>query len=463
MRLSRYFLPVLKETPADAQIVSHRLMLRAGMIRQASAGIYSWLPLGYRVLKRIEQIVHEEQVRAGHIPMLMPTLQSADLWRESGRYDAYGPEMLRIRDRHDRDMVYGPTNEELITDIFRAYVGSYRDLPLTLYHIQWKFRDETRPRFGVMRGREFLMKDGYNFDLTKEAALHAYNRHLVSYLRTYERMGLQAIPMRADSGPIGGDDTHEFLVLAETGESEVFYDSAVTDIRLGDRAIDYDDVAQCQGVLEEFTTRYARTDETHDPEVFARIPEERRRNARGIEVGQIFYFGTKYSEPMGATVQGPDGKAVPVHMGSHGIGVSRLLGAIIEANHDDNGIIWPEGVTPFPVGIVNLKQGDAEADKACEALYAALMARGLEPLYDDREERAGAKFATMDLIGLPWRITVGPRGLKNGVVELTSRRSGDSLEMTPEAAVARVAEIYGGAHHDAEPVPMANRSFHTWI
>ena len=444
MRLSRYFLPVLKETPADAQIVSHRYMLRAGMIRQQAAGIYSWLPLGYKVLKRIEQIVHEEQQRAGHIPLLMPTLQPASLWQESGRFDAYGPEMLRIRDRHDRDMLYGPTNEEMITDIFRGHVASYRDLPLTLYHIQWKFRDEIRPRFGVMRGREFYMKDGYNFDLTKEDALHAYNRHLVTYLRTYERMGLQAIPMRADSGPIGGDDTHEFLVLAETGESEVFYDAAVTDIRLGARDIDYDDKAQCQAVMEEFTELYARTDETHDAEEFDRIPEERRRSARGIEVGQIFYFGTKYSEAMGATVATPEGERVPVHMGSHGIGVSRLVGAIIEASHDDKGIIWPEGVTPFHVGIVNLKQGDAEADKACEDLYAALEAAGLEPLYDDRSERAGAKFATMDLIGLPWRITVGPRGLKNGVVELTSRRSGESEELAPEAAIARLIEIYAG-------------------
>ncbi|GAA5072195.1 proline--tRNA ligase [Roseibacterium beibuensis] len=442
MRLSRYFLPVLKETPAEAQIVSHRYMLRAGMIKQASAGIYSWLPLGFKVLRRIEQIVHEEQVRAGHIPMLMPTLQSADLWKESGRYDAYGPEMLRIRDRHDRDMLYGPTNEELITDIFRSHVTSYKDLPLTLYHIQWKFRDEIRPRFGVMRGREFLMKDGYNFDLTKEDALHAYNRHLVSYLRTYERMGLQAIPMRADSGPIGGDDTHEFLVLAETGESEVFYDSEITDLKFGDREIDYDSVEQCRAVLEEFTSRYARTDETHDEAVWADIPEDRRRVARGIEVGQIFYFGTKYSEPMGAVVTDRDGNRVPVHMGSHGIGVSRLVGAIIEASHDENGIIWPEGVTPYHVGIVNLKQGDASCDAACEDLYKAFTAKGLEPLYDDREERAGAKFATMDLIGLPWRITVGPRGLKNGMVELTSRRTGESEEMTPEAAIARVAEIY---------------------
>ncbi|GAA6148246.1 proline--tRNA ligase [Pseudooceanicola nitratireducens] len=442
MRLSRYFLPVLKETPADAQIVSHRYMLRAGMIKQASAGIYSWLPLGYKVLKKIENIVHEEQQKAGHIPMLMPTLQSADLWRESGRYDDYGQEMLRITDRHDRDMLYGPTNEELITDIFRSYVRSYKDLPLTLYHIQWKFRDEIRPRFGVMRGREFLMKDGYNFDLTKEDALHAYNRHLVSYLRSYERMGLQAIPMRADGGPIGGDYTHEFLVLAETGESEVFYDSEITDLTFGDRAVDFDNVAECQAVLEEFTSRYARTDETHDEALFNEIPEDRRRTARGIEVGQIFYFGTKYSEAMGANVQTADGQQVPVHMGSHGIGVSRLLGAIIEASHDDKGIIWPEGVTPFHVGIVNLRQGDEETDAACQAIYDSLTALGLEPLYDDRDERAGGKFATMDLIGLPWRITVGPRGLKNGVVELTSRRTGESEEMPAEDAVKRIVAIY---------------------
>ncbi|WP_022702987.1 proline--tRNA ligase [Pseudorhodobacter ferrugineus] len=444
MRLTRYFLPVLKENPAEAQIVSHRYMLRAGMIKQQAAGIYSWLPLGFKVLKRIEEIVHEEQARAGHIPLLMPTLQPADLWRESGRYDDYGQEMLRIKDRQGRDMLYGPTNEEMITDIFRAHVGSYKDLPLTLYHIQWKFRDEMRPRFGVMRGREFLMKDGYNFDLTKEDALHAYNRHLVSYLRTYERMGLQAIPMRADSGPIGGDDTHEFLVLAETGESEVFYDSAVTDISLGARDIAYDDKAQCQAVMEEFTSLYARTDETHDEAAFNAIPEERRKSARGIEVGQIFYFGTKYSDAMGANVVTPDGGKVPVHMGSHGIGVSRLLGAIIEASHDEKGIIWPEGVTPFHCGIVNLKQGDADVDGACEGIYKALKKAGLDPLYDDRDDRAGAKFATMDLIGLPWRITVGPRGLKNGVVELTSRRTGESVEMTAEAAVARVVAIYAG-------------------
>ena len=442
MRLSKYFLPVLKENPSDAQIVSHRLMLRAGMIRQAQSGIYSWLPMGFKVLRKLENIVHEEQVRAGHNPMLMPTMQSADLWRESGRYEDYGKEMLRVTDRHDRDMLFGPTNEELITDIFRNSVKSYKDLPLTLYQIQWKFRDEVRPRFGVMRGREFLMKDGYNFDVDKPSAMHAYNRHLVSYLRTYERMGMKAIPMRADSGPIGGEDTHEFLVLADTGESEVFYDSAILDLHLGDRVVDYDNWDECAAIFNEWTTPYARTDETHDAAKFVEIPAERQMTSRGIEVGQIFYFGTKYSESMNAKVSTPDNGDVPVHMGSHGIGVSRMIGAIIEASHDDKGIIWPEAVTPFDVGIVNLKQGDEEADAACEALYKSATALGLDPLYDDRNERAGGKFATMDLIGLPWRITVGPRGLKNGVVELTSRKTGESEELTPELAIEKLVKIY---------------------
>ncbi len=396
------------------------------------------------MLRRIEAIVNEEQERAGHIPLLMPTLQPADLWRESGRYDDYGEEMLRIRDRGKRDLLYGPTNEEMITDIFRAHVESYKALPLTLYHIQWKFRDEMRPRFGVMRGREFLMKDGYTFDIDREGALVAYDRHMVSYLRTYERLGLTAIPMRADSGPIGGENTHEFLVLADTGESDVYYDAAVTDLALGDRAVNYDDAAELRAICEAWTAPYARTDETHDEGLFAAVPEARRRTSKAIEVGQIFYFGTKYSEPMGATVVTPSGARVPVHMGSHGIGVSRLLGAIIEASHDDRGIVWPEGVTPFDAGIVNLKQGDVATDQACEALYAALRAKGLDPLYDDRDERAGAKFATMDLIGLPWRITVGPRGLASNLVELTHRRTGATEEMSPEVAVARVAKAYEG-------------------
>ena len=445
MRLTRYFLPVLKETPAEAQIISHRLMLRAGMIRQASAGIYSWLPLGYKVLRKIEAIVHQEQQRAGAIPVLMPTIQSADLWRRSGRYEAYGPEMLRITDRHGREMLYGPTNEEQITEMFQAYCGSWRDLPKNLYHIQWKFRDEVRPRFGIMRGREFLMKDAYSFDLDREGATRSYNQMLVAYLRTFERLGLKAVPMRAESGPIGGDLAHEFLILAETGESEVFLDRDLVELSLGERAIDYDDAAQLQEIFDQWTGSYARTDDTHDEAAFhAAVPEERRVTARGIEVGHIFYFGTKYSEPLGATVTTREGDKVAVHSGSYGIGVSRLVGAIIEASHDDKGIIWPESVTPFQAGLVNLKQGDAATDAACEALYSDLEASGFEVLYDDRDVRAGAKFATMELIGLPWRLTVGPRGLKSGTVELTARRGGATEELSPEAAVARLAQIYRG-------------------
>ncbi len=446
MRLSRYFLPVQKENPAEAEIVSHRLMLRAGMIRQASAGIYSWLPLGYKVLRKIEAIVHDEQQNAGAIPVLMPTIQSADLWRQSGRYDDYGAEMLRITDRGDREMLYGPTNEEQITEIAGAGIRSYRDLPRILYHIQWKFRDEVRPRFGVMRGREFLMKDAYSFDLDKDGARHSYNRMFVSYLRTFERMGLKAVPMRADSGPIGGDMTHEFLILAETGESAVFLDRDLADLSLGERVIDWEDGPALQEVVDRYTASYARTDETHEEAVFeAEIPEERRLTARGIEVGHIFYFGTKYSRPLNATVNTPDGEVVPFESGSYGIGVSRLAGAIIEASHDDRGIIWPEAVAPFEVAVINLRQGDAEADGACDDLYAKLIARGLDVLYDDRDERAGAKFATIDLIGIPWKLVVGPRGLKEGVVELVNRRTGETENLSPDDAMNRLAATYGRA------------------
>ena len=435
MRISNYFLPVLKEVPADAQIVSHQLMLRSGMIKQSASGIYSWLPLGIKVLSKVEKIVHEEQEKAGHLPMLMPTIQPAELWRESGRYEDYGKEMLRITDRHNREMLYGPTNEELITDIFRSFIKSYKELPKTLYHIQWKFRDEVRPRYGIMRGREFLMKDGYSFDIDKKMAFHAYNRHLVSYLKTYERMGLQAIPMRADTGPIGGDHSHEFLVLAKTGESKVFYDGASQNIKLGNDIIDYQDVKGLQSIADRFTKNYARTEETHDVELFNKVPAGRRVEARGIEVGQIFYFGTKYSEAMDAKVTMPDGSRKAVEMGSHGIGVSRLVGALIEANHDDNGVIWPKAVTPFHVGIVNLKQGDPEINNACEQIYNGLKNAGLDPLYDDREERAGVKFATMDLIGLPLRLTVGPRGIKEGTLEVRCRLTGKVEEMPIDSVI----------------------------
>lgn len=433
MRLSRYFLPILKETPKEAEIVSHRLMLRAGMIRQQSAGIYSWLPLGHKVLRKIERIVEEEQARAGAVQLLMPTIQSADLWRESGRYDAYGKEMLRITDRHERDMLFGPTNEEMITDIFRGYVRSYKDLPLNLYHIQWKFRDEVRPRFGVMRGREFLMKDAYSFDLDKEGARHAYNRMFVAYLRTFDRMGLKAIPMKADTGPIGGDMSHEFIILADTGESEVFCDKALLEMPIPSEDTDF--YSDLTSLVTGWTTPYAATDEMHDATAFDALPDDAKVSARGIEVGHIFYFGTKYSEAMGAKVATAEGTEVPVHMGSYGVGVSRLLGALIEANHDENGIIWPKSVAPFHVGLVNLKPGDSLTDTTSEDLYAKLEAAGIEVLYDDRDTRAGAKFATMDLIGLPYQVVAGPRGLKDGLLEVKDRATGEKEMLSPEAAL----------------------------
>lgn len=435
MRLSRFFLPTLKETPAEAQIVSHRYMLRAGMVRQASAGIYSWLPLGFRVLKKIEQIVREEQDRAGAVEMLMPTIQSAELWRVSGRYDDYGKEMLRIQDRHGRDMLYGPTNEELITEIFRSSVRSYRDLPKNLYHIQWKFRDEVRPRFGVMRGREFYMKDAYSFALDYPSAVHAYNQMFVSYLRTFARMGLQAIPMRADTGPIGGDLSHEFIILAETGESAVYChrDMLAFDIFTAD--VDYD--GDLQPIVDHWTGLYAVADDKHDPAACPVAPAD-LVEARGIEVGHIFFFGSKYSQPMGAVATGPDGKEMPVEMGSYGIGVSRLAGAIIEASHDADGIVWPESVAPFRVGLVNLRTSDNACVSACDALYEQLSAAGVECLYDDSEDSAGAKFARMDLIGLPWQVIVGPRGVKAGTVELKNRRSGEREELAAESALARL-------------------------
>jgi len=441
MRLSRYFLPVMKEVPTDTEIVSHQLMVRAGMIKQAASGIYSWMPLGLRVLQKIQNIVTEEQEKAGHIPMLMPTIQPASLWQESGRYDDYGEEMLRIRDRHDRDLLYGPTNEELITDIFRQHIKSYKALPVTLFHIQWKFRDERRPRFGVMRGREFLMKDGYNFDLDFETAIHSYNRHMVSYLRTYNRMGLKAIPMRADTGPIGGKYSHEFLLLADTGESTVFYDDAILKMNFDDTKIDYDNAQECQKIVDSWTNHYARTDETHDQAEFDRlVPNHRQAQSKAIEVGQIFYFGTKYSDPMKATVVDEMGKHIPVHMGSHGIGVSRLVGAIIEASHDSRGIIWPMSVAPFKVGIVSTSSDDKAICQECERLYQECENAGLEPLYDDRNERPGAKFATMELIGIPIRITVG-RGLKKGVVELTERTNGQTTEVSQSQILNKVIEI----------------------
>src|SRR6267143_2509812 len=437
MRLSEYFLPVLRDNPSEAQIVSHRLMLRAGMIRQSSAGIYSWLPLGLRVLKKIEKIVREEQDRAGAKEILMPTIQPAELWRESGRYEDYGKEMLRIRDRHDREMLYGPTNEEQVTEIVRASIKSYRDLPKLLYHIQWKFRDEVRPRFGVMRGREFLMKDAYSFDLDFAGARHSYNKMFVAYLRTFARMGLKAIPMRADTGPIGGDLSHEFIVLAETGESAVYCDSDVLHLPVPGDDIDYD--GDLTPIIKQWTSVYAATEDVHDADRFEReVPAEKKVRTRGIEVGQIFYFGTKYSEMMEAMVAGADGAEVAVHGGSYGVGVSRLVGAIIEACHDDAGIKWPEAVAPFKAAILNLKQGADDTDAACERLYRELAAKGVDVLYDDTEQRARAKFAAADLIGIPWQILVGPKGLAEGKLEVKRRSDGTRENLSPAEVVARL-------------------------
>jgi prolyl-tRNA synthetase len=432
MRLSRYFLPLLKETPSDATVASHRYMLRAGMMKQNSAGIYTWLPLGHKVLKKIEQIVREEQNKAGAIEMLMPTIQSADLWKEAGRYDAYGPEMLRITDRHDREMLYGPTNEDMITDVFRSFVRSYKDLPKMLYHIQWKFRDERRPRFGVMRGREFLMKDTYSFDLTEADAVKSYNKMFTAYLNTFARLGIKAVPMKADTGPIGGDLSHEFVILAESGESEVFCHKDLVEMAPpGD--VDFD--GDLSHIFDERTSLYAATEEMHDAEEFEKIPADKQLSARGIEVGHIFYFGDKYSGPMKATVMDSDGKPQTAMMGSYGIGVSRLVGGIIEASHDENGIIWPKSVAPFGAGVLNLKPGHEESDAVSEDIYAKLVAAGIDPLLDDEKGSIGVKFSRMDLIGLPYQIAVGPRGLKEGSVELKDRATGEKQNMTPEEAV----------------------------
>lgn len=434
MRLSRYFLPVLKEDPSEAQIVSHKLMLRAGMIRQEAAGIYVWLPLGLKVLRNIEKIVREEQDRAGAIEVLMPTIQSADLWRESGRYDAYGPEMLRFKDRHDREILYGPTNEEMITAVFRDNARSYRDLPKILYHIQWKFRDEVRPRFGVMRGREFLMKDAYSFDLDAEGAKRSYDAMFVAYLRTFARLGMVAVPVRAPTGPIGGNLSHEFHILADTGESELFYDAAVEDITLAELA----DAQPGSEIVDRLQSIYAMESEEHEKVENCPVPADKLRQRRGIEVGHIFYFGTKYTESMGCQVQGPDGKPMYPEMGSYGIGVSRIVAGIIEASHDANGIIWPEEVAPYTVGLINMRVDHEGCTAAADDLYARLGNAGIEVLYDDRDERGGAKFATMDLIGIPTQVIVGPKGLEKGVVEVKDRKSGNREEMSVEALLNKL-------------------------
>ena len=423
MKLSNYFLPVLKETPADAEIVSHKYMLRAGMISQSSSGIYSWLPLGLRVLKKIENIVREEQDAAGVNEILMPTIQPADIWKESGRYDDYGKEMLRINDRQNREMLYGPTNEEQVTDIFRRSIKSYKELPSLLYHIQWKFRDELRPRFGIMRGREFLMKDAYSFDLDMDASRISYNKFFVCYLKTFERLGLKAIPMAAETGPIGGDMSHEFVIISDTGESDIYFDKRILDLTDIDENLDYSD--DLSPIVSSYQDFYAVADDKYSEESYNKnVPEEFKGNTKGIEVGHIFNFSSKYSEPMKANVLNSDGKTVPVHMGSYGIGISRLVGAIIESSHDEKGIIWPNAVAPFAVGLINLKAKDADAKIMCEDLYQALNSAGIETLYDNKDASAGAKFSRMDLIGLPKQIIFGKNSVTDKTVEIKDRKTG---------------------------------------
>ena len=423
MKLTNYFLPVLKETPADAEIVSHKYMLRAGMISQSSSGIYSWLPIGLKVLKKIEKIVREEQDAAGVNEILMPTIQPADIWKESGRYEDYGKEMLRINDRQDREMLYGPTNEEQVTDIFRRSIKSYKELPSLLYHIQWKFRDELRPRFGIMRGREFLMKDAYSFDLDMEASRMSYNKFFVCYLKTFERLGLKAIPMAAETGPIGGDMSHEFVIISDTGESDIYFDKRILDLKNIDENLDYSN--DLSPIVSSYQDFYAAADDKHSEENFNKnVPKEFKSNTKGIEVGHIFNFSSKYSEPMKANVLNSDGKSVPVHMGSYGIGISRLVGAIIESSHDEKGIIWPSAVAPFAVGLINLKVKDTDAKSMCEDLYQTLINAGIETLYDNKDDSAGAKFSRMDLIGIPKQIIFGNNSIKDSTVEIKDRKSG---------------------------------------
>ncbi len=417
MRLSNYFLPTLKENPIDAKIVSHQLMIRAGMIRQINSGIYSWLPLGLKVLNKISNIIRDEIDKSGCLEILMPTIQPAELWLESGRYNDYGKEMLRIKDRHDRDLLYGPTHEEIVTDIFRKNITSYKDLPKNFYQIQWKFRDEIRPRFGVMRGREFLMKDGYSFDIDYESAKKSYDLMYATYFKIFKRMGLDAVAVKADTGAIGGDLSHEFHILAETGESTVYYDKKFDDLRKA-AAVD----------IKEMQNLYTAADEMHVPEKCP-IAEDQISSRRGIEVGHIFHFGDKYSKAMKATVTDQNGKEIIPQMGSYGIGVSRLVAAIIESSFDERGIIWPKSVAPFQIALINLKNGDENCDKICEDLYQKLQAKNIEVLYDDTKNGAGQKFANMDLIGIPTQIVIGPKGAANNLAEIKDRKTGEKQEI----------------------------------
>ena len=427
MKRSQLFLPTLKENPSEASIISHRLMLRSGMIRQSSSGIYTWLPLGYKVLKNIENIIRSEQNLISQ-ELLMPTIQDSEIWKKSGRFNDYGKEMLKFKDRHEHELLYGPTNEELITDIFSKNVVSYKSLPMCLYHIQWKFRDEIRPRFGVMRGREFLMKDAYSFDENKLDAIKCYNRMFLSYLRIFKKMDLKAIPVAADTGPIGGDLSHEFIILADTGESDVYLDKNI----LGENIpnIKYDEPLAISDLVDKLTSYYTAADDKHNEDIYIKsVKENDRLKTRGIEVGHLFYFGNKYSKPLEANITNTDGHNIPVEMGSYGIGVSRLVGAIIDAHNDDKGIYWPESVAPYMFGIVNLRQDDNACRELSDSIYNNLRKSNIEVLYDDRNEGAGIKLAEMDLIGIPWQIRIGPRGVKNGYFELMNRETGKTVEV----------------------------------
>jgi len=424
MKLSSYFLPLLKETPQEAQITSHQLMLRTGMVCQEAAGLYTWLPLGLKVLKKVEAIVRRGLDAIDCQELLMPTIQSADLWRATGRYDSYGKEMLRIRDRHDKEFLYGPTNEDMVTNIFKRFVKSYKQLPCCLYQIQWKFRDEIRPRFGIMRGREFLMKDAYSFDLTVEAARNTYFKMMAAYLKIFSQMGLTVVPVKAPTGPIGGDLSHEFHILAETGESKLYYDQAFDHISY-----------QGDFNIQDILSLYAAEEEIHASKPCP-LPMDQIREARGIEVGHIFYFGTKYTKALNASVMGEDGKPVLPECGSYGIGVGRVVAGIIEAFHDDKGISWPEEVAPFDIGLLNLKKGNADVDAWVQKLYQGFTAQGFDVLEDDTSDSPGVKFARMDLIGLPFQVIVGPKGLENGVVEIKHRRTGDRQQLSLDATLA---------------------------
>ena len=408
MYLSKLFIPLLRETPSEAKIKSHQLMLRSGMIKQSSTGIYSWLPLGFKVMKKIEQVVREEQNKIGAQELLMPTIQSSDIWKESGRYDDYGEEMLRIKDRQGKEMLYGPTNEELITEIFRSSVKSYKSLPQLLYHIQWKFRDELRPRFGVMRCKEFFMKDAYSFDLSDDEAKKSYNKMFFAYLKTFKRLGLTAIPMEADTGPIGGDLSHEFIILADTGESKIYTDKRIFDINIDKFNSEDNSINDLRKQYDKF---YAATDDKFNKNEFEKkIVKENQLSTKGIEVGHIFYFGDKYSKPLKCSVDLQGGKKVYVKMGSYGIGVSRLVGAIIEAKFDNNIMKWPEAISPFEVALIpSLQKNDKSNFLKAEKIYKELTKHKIDVLFDDTEEHLSAKFKKFDLLGIPYQIILGSK------------------------------------------------------